>query len=396
MNLETKKIIELINESHPTVRFETAYTKNNAIFYKIENSNIAITKNFNYIDLTNLNLDQITLLTSEVSTELDHEEKLGLYTTILEYWIDNVSIFSKISKLSNDFLTKSIFNKDKSLVIKENENKLDVLVNKKLYLKSYFKDRTDFENLDLYPMATEGRYFDIDILHLGRRDSNTNPELTFNESILYLKDTDNNIDIFETLYRTSKTLLRAASTISLLISKYHKRFEGEDGIDRRRNEAFDEYQQQVNKISTPLSNIYNAYRSINEESLIRNFFNGLEQQLKSNLSYDGSLLKWIISSSDTNYNIIGRRAYYLAPNRLVELNIDYSSMSDEHLLLFEELVAYIVDEHASYLPKNVKEVERIILYLSWHELAGKKKTREHLFEKYNMNELNEEKERRRL
>jgi hypothetical protein len=83
-------------------------------------------------------------------------------------------------------------------------------------------------------------------------------------------------------------------------------------------------------------------------------------------------------------------------DNVADLDIDYASMSNEHLIMFRDLVTWLINRHARYIGVNEKDRESYCMYLGSNILKGKKDTKEVLTRHLNLSEMNSEIQRRQI
>jgi hypothetical protein len=80
----------------------------------------------------------------------------------------------------------------------------------------------------------------------------------------------------------------------------------------------------------------------------------------------------------------------------VELDIDYSAMSDEHLTNFKNLITWLINRHAKYIGVYEKNIEGYLMFLGDTNLLGKKVAKEILTRHLNLTNMDLEIQRREM
>jgi hypothetical protein len=375
--------IALINriQSNGPLYIEDQYTKSDYIFYKFKGSNIAVTKKLNHLDLSILSEEDLNYLLDTVTKEFIEEneeefEKLSLqYYSIIKKWNDEHSMISKMFK----FVNNSALN-DRTLVETErklstNKAILDLLLNNRL---------TILKNIRVVEEEDNSITLDVNIeKKLTRDHRNTSDALKIE---LIVQPTDSNIEEFRrVVYREMGTdfeensifVNRVNLLISILIAKYNR---------NTTNVPFDLHKTNLFRIK---SNNLVSDRE-NDEIFMRNYKNILIGIINS----PSSSIMQMLFGGYYYYSIWDLRRGI--GDNVADLDIDYASMSNEHLIMFRDLVTWLINRHARYIGVNEKDRESYCMYLGSNILKGKKDTKEVLTRHLNLSEMNSEIQRRQI
>lgn len=169
--------------------------------------------------------------------------------------------------------------------------------------------------------------------------------------------------------------------LGMLIIKYNR---------DSNNESFKKYYETIYKINNGSLDIMSAYVSNirNYDSFEKSFNNSLRNILNGGSMIGSMLLGY---GSRMSWDIRNLAAGYV-PN----ISIDYTRMTNEHLILFRDNVELLIKRHAKYITVDAKEREALILFLGLRVLDGKKRTREVLHTHLGLADMKLEIERRGL
>lgn len=359
------------------LKIESQFIKNDIIFYKFENSNISVSKKLNNLDfstLTNLDFNFLLNVVDEhyIGQEDYINDSAAKYSGIIHGWSEEHSIISKMMKFSqygplNDLGMSNMVKK-----LNLNERILDLLLNNKARLAKQ-NSYSPYNN-----RATEGIEYALDVTV-----NKINTDDQFDTLSVTIRSTDENINLFNNLVgitdngnitNDDNAVNKIAVTLGLLIDKYNL---------NNNDETYKNHH-------TTVYSMKGSYR--NTITNINNFVESYKSLLTGILTTSMNMVTSILSSGNyySNRYDLGR----LITNNIVNLNMDYASMTDAHLNLFKTNVEWLINRHAKYITNAEKEKESYILFLGSNQLDGKKKTKEILTSHLNLGNMYTEIERR--
>ena len=365
---------------HFTLEIESQYTKSDVIFYKFKNSNIAVSKKLNNLDFSILSKDRDwVFLLQEVNDEYllnkDYiNSKAHEYSVLIHGWSEDKSIIAKMHRFMNDEVLNdsTIISSVKKL--EENEKFLELLLNNKAVIAP-----VRIYNGTIYGGMT------LDV-SLRRRFNQSD---IFDQFQVIVSPTDHNIDIVKRMVANLVEstdeedniieINRINFLVGLLIMRYNL-LSDDDNFQLHSGVVF----------CLNGGGSYVNDRSFNSQ----NFEMAFSQVIRNVLNSQSGLIVLLLQGRSNHYDLWGLRGSIR--NNLVNLRIDYPSMTNEHLLLFKNSINWLIDRHARYINVRAKGMESYLMFLGSNELEGKKKTREVLNSHLNLSDMNTEIERRGL
>jgi len=357
------------------LKIENQYTKDDVLFYKFKDSNIAVSKRLNNMDFSILSKEDwdyllITVNNDYISKNDYIDSKAYEYSSMIHEWSENDSLISKMFKLMNNDIINNAAISNSVQTLERNEKILNLLLNNRAVLVT--NDRT-LESIEL----------DVSLVRVFNRED------LFNKIKIVMQATDHNISIVRNMVERTITnpneeqdiiqVNRINALIGLLISKYNLNNTDENFIKHR-------------DVVFTISSRWNDYNSRN---LARDSFKStMRNALLGVLSGGSNLLSSVLRGQGYYHGIWDVRSEI--NNNIVNLRIDYASMTDEYLTLFKNSVVWLIDRHAKYVNVRAKERESFLMYLGSNELEGKKKTKEVLTSHLSLRDMYAEIERRGL
>lgn len=375
--------VTLLNriKENGTLDIENQYTKSDFIFYKFKNSNVAVTKKLNHLDLSILSEEDLNYLLTTVTNDYIQNNKEDIEASAMEYyllinkWNREKSMVSKMY----DFVNHSLLN-DSSIVESENtliSNNaiLELLMNNKAVL---VKNNSNNRRLN-----DEGQIIlDVTIeRNLTRNHRNTTDGIKLE---LVVEPTDNNINIFGSLVReelgtdneqNSIFVNKVNLYLGILINKYNR---------NREDQAFLSHKKNIYRIRSNAQ----VNNDLSDENFMKNYKKAL-----SNVLYSPSSSFMQVLTGGYYYYSIWELRRNIGTDPAV-LDIDYSAMSDEHLTAFKDSVTWLINRHAKYIGVNEKDRESYCMFLGSNNLKGKKLTKEVLTRHLNLSNMDLEIQRR--
>lgn len=205
---------------------------------------------------------------------------------------------------------------------------------------------------------------------------------------LYLDPSDRNIREISNLvdnitYGIEKQLVMFSLLIALMVAKYNT-----NGSD----ENFLKTSHRLFNLSIKILDDLGDYDGLADHILEMERTIGTELDKRSTrYSYGGdiSFLRRLLSNT-TNYQYYYIEGFVRQVASTPELDIDYSAMTNEHLILFRTTIQNIVNTFARYVVEDDKALVAAYLFLGRRELKGKRATLQVLTEHFNLERLNEE------
>lgn len=397
-NLEVKELNDKINTNklfafglldrmQSNYEISEQYVKSGKIFYKIKDSNLAVTKKLNNIDYSLLGVGETEYILNVINlpTFLNNknvEEKVKEFSERVDRWSSENSLPVTMERIE-EYYKSFEFRKESDIKdLEKTKSLIGILLDKKIKINRREE------------LLRPGEENFIE-LHIDISDKNNIISIAKNaeniDQLSLLNNMENNhLDILRTVLTiiqygeglnsyNQETFDKYTTAISMLSymreDTFHVRFENNSAttemIDLEKKNIIDAISKNILKDSSGYRSYYSSYNTILMEML-----------------NDGSLGGYY-----SYYNYGDFMRYIEFP---VNLNIKYEEMPDSHLLLFRESVNNIIDKQASYVSVREKEFMSIMLYLGKELLKGKKKTKERLTDHFNLNEMNEEIKRRGL
>lgn len=373
-------LLDRFKATHKAWTIESQYTKSDTIFYKFKDSNIAVSKRLNHIDFSILSEQEDWAYLLDIVDEDYISNKEYLDSSALEYsilihnWSEEHSIISKMQKfMNNRALNESgLVNQIKKL--ESNDKILHLLIDNKLKISdnnNYYRN-----NETTRPLVD----IEMDVI-LDRVSDN---EGNFSALDIVIASTDNNINIVRNTILTSIPEANADQTnridlmLGLLIIKYNL---------YAQSDIFQNHYKTVYKVK------YNRSNRLNEDNFVTEHRNSLSNTLSNN--HNSNMVQAILFNQGGYYGYSWEIRHTLEETS-PQINIDYAAMSDEHLTLFRDGVAWLIRRHAKYIAVVDKEREAFVMFLGRNILEGKKRTKEVLTTHFDLPSMNLEIERRGL